>query len=540
MGKYCAVRNSNELLLWVSEEKSLPAPILLPSSPLSLLPPSLPHCLVSVNATGSVTMLTVEGECVQVIGEVVIGGRRTRRRQLQVLKSVICDVRGKECVVVMCGSGEVYVCALDDKGLTLAVTIELGAKAINKSMVAVCGESVIVAGSDGVVCVHDLSSTTSPLHPLTSTPLTPHSFITAVSSDHFAVVEPGCVVSLRDTTYGTCQASMETGLLSVTMVWCVCGHLVLFGGEGVRVCRVTGVEGVSLATVLGQRNTPPQEALLVTPGWVDPTEACSDWRSAVAAGDSEEVSRVHQLCDPRKTPTLDAVMSIFPSPLTLHSLSYSLLVRRLLSERQFWAHSALVELVKHGAVTGSVTGELVARALDHSDWALILLTLHCSQDVPEGMLVCLLQRTLKLPEEIESYGESLKRDDIMWATLALPYSDSLLQQPLSQMPLSAVLSLLQFLTPSVSVSSLCHQPPIPYTHLLDWLSITLDTHWTALALSPHARAIVKNYKHTTYHQMLFCENMSAVQNLLEAARNPRQRQPVERWKMRTERLDLAI
>ena len=127
MGKYCAVRNSNvsyivqctmyyyyihvhvrnthglyfpeafdsksvgydctnlkqELLLWVSEEKSLPAPILLPSSPLSLLPPSLPHCLVSVNATGSVTMLTVEGECVQVIGEVVIGGRRTRRRQLQ-------------------------------------------------------------------------------------------------------------------------------------------------------------------------------------------------------------------------------------------------------------------------------------------------------------------------------------------------------------------------------------------------------------------------------------------------------------------------
>jgi hypothetical protein len=293
MGKYCAVRNSNELLLWVSEEKSLPAPILLPSSPLSLLPPSLPHCLVSVNATGSVTMLTVEGECVQVIGEVVIGGRRTRRRQLQVLKSVICDVRGKECVVVMCGSGEVYVCALDDKGLTLAVTIELGAKAINKSMVAVCGESVIVAGSDGVVCVHDLSSTTSPLHPLTSTPLTPHSFITAVSSDHFAVVEPGCVVSLRDTTYGTCQASMETGLLSVTMVtltyfsviathqvvlvsqvWCVCGHLVLFGGEGVRVCRVTGVEGVSLATVLGQRNTPPQEALLVTPGWVDPTEVC--------------------------------------------------------------------------------------------------------------------------------------------------------------------------------------------------------------------------------------------------------------------------
>ena len=44
-----------------------------------------------------------------------------------------------------------------------------------------------------------------------------------------------------------------------------------------------------------------------------------------------------------------------------------------------------------------------------------------------------------MPEEIESYGESLKRDDIMWAILALPYNDSLLQLPLSQMPLSAVL-----------------------------------------------------------------------------------------------------
>ena len=46
----------------------------------------------------------------------------------RVLNSVICDVGGRECVVVVCGSGEVYVCALDEKGITLAATIELGAK----------------------------------------------------------------------------------------------------------------------------------------------------------------------------------------------------------------------------------------------------------------------------------------------------------------------------------------------------------------------------------------------------------------------------
>ena len=101
--------------------------------------------------------------------------------------------------------------------------------------------------------------------------------------------------------YGTCQASMETGLLSVTMVtpvlysvigavithfivpqaWCVCGHLVLCGGGGVRVCRVTGVERVSLATVLGRRTTPPQEALLVTPSWADPAQVGAGVRSVI-------------------------------------------------------------------------------------------------------------------------------------------------------------------------------------------------------------------------------------------------------------------
>lgn len=108
----------------------------------------------------------------------------------------------------------------------------------------------------------------------------------------------------------------------------------------------------------------------------------------------------------------------------------------------------------------------------------------------------------------------------MWAALGVPYNDSLLQQPLSQMPLSAVLvgppeplappptngavffqNFLQFLSPHISVSSLSSQPPVPYPLLLDWLAAILDSHWTALALSPQARQILKNFKHTTYHQV---------------------------------------
>lgn len=45
----------------------------------------------------------------------------------------------------------------------------------------------------------------------------------------------------------------------------------------------------------------------------------------------------------------------------------------------------------------------------------------------------------RLPEEVESYGERIRREEILWASLALPYSDSLLQLPLSHLPLTAVL-----------------------------------------------------------------------------------------------------
>lgn len=57
-------------------------------------------------------------------------------------------------------------------------------------------------------------------------------------------------------------------------VWCVSDHVMMCGSEGVRVCGVSGLGGTSLATVLGKATTPPQEAILVTPTWVTPTEVC--------------------------------------------------------------------------------------------------------------------------------------------------------------------------------------------------------------------------------------------------------------------------
>lgn len=70
-------------------------------------------------------------------------------------------------------------------------------------------------------------------------------------------------------------------------------------------------------------------------------------RSECNIGDAET-----GLCVYLQTPTLEAVMSVFPSSLKLHSLAYGMVVRRLIEERQFWAHAALMELVKCGSVAG--------------------------------------------------------------------------------------------------------------------------------------------------------------------------------------------
>ena len=150
-------------------------------------------------------------------------------------------------------------------------------------------------------------------------------------------------------------------------------------------CGVSGLGGASLATVLGKATTPPQEAILVTPTWVTPTEVCCHgnivkwtrhvtYRSVPIGGQRSPVAQMrwpvyvryvtpersgysighikYTVFGPVQTPTLQAVMTVFPSSLTLHSPAYQMVVRRLVRERQFWAHAALMELVKCGAVTG--------------------------------------------------------------------------------------------------------------------------------------------------------------------------------------------
>jgi hypothetical protein len=179
---------------------------------------------------------------------------------------------------------------------------------------------------------------------------------------------------------------------------------------------------------------------------------------------------------------------------------------------------------------------VVERALRQVDWALVVLTMDQSEGIPESSIVSLLHRALDLPESVE---EQFTRESILWRVLALPFSDSLLQPPLSLLPLSSVLSLLQFLTPHISVASLCHAPPLPYSRLLDWLAVLLDTHWPALSLSPSAKHLIHNFQHTTYHQMLFCENLATVENMLEAGKKPRVCQAQDQY-ITVERVKIKI
>ncbi len=44
-----------------------------------------------------------------------------------------------------------------------------------------------------------------------------------------------------------------------------------------------------------------------------------------------------------------------------------------------------------------------------------------------------------LPDEVESYGSAVKRKELLFELLSVPKNDSLLQQPLSQLPFPVVL-----------------------------------------------------------------------------------------------------
>ena len=85
------------------------------------------------------------------------------------------------------------------------------------SVCMVCVSSAS-SGAAGCICSLDLSNSPSTPHTLIPSLSPPPCLIAGVSSNYFAVLQPGGVVSLRDTKYGTNQASMETGLHSVATV----------------------------------------------------------------------------------------------------------------------------------------------------------------------------------------------------------------------------------------------------------------------------------------------------------------------------------
>lgn len=40
----------------------------------------------------------------------------------------MCEVGGRECVMVICGGGEVWLCDVDESGLTITATLQLSTK----------------------------------------------------------------------------------------------------------------------------------------------------------------------------------------------------------------------------------------------------------------------------------------------------------------------------------------------------------------------------------------------------------------------------
>ena len=178
---------------------------------------------------------------------------------------------------------------------------------------------------------------------------------------------------------------------------------------------------------------------------------------------------------------------------------------------------------------------------------LIIVVLEkCSDCVPEGTTVKLLEAALKLvpspslhcamfhllsfsfrlPCPVSVSDGGLSRDQLLVSLLSVPVNDGLLHLPLSQLPFNSVLVRLKNLgicrrtnlfTLQILLEWLCHRVDMSHllttpTHLssshqlsydcvLDWISVLVDVHFTELTLQPQARHMLSKLHGTIFKQV---------------------------------------
>lgn len=115
-------------------------------------------------------MISVEGGAARVLSDIMIGDQYMRSKQPQsvfppltgcdmsqnhccllyccrVVESVMCEVGGRESVMVICGGGEVWLCAVDESGLTTTPTLQLSTR-VRLYCIITIGEILTVIVTD--------------------------------------------------------------------------------------------------------------------------------------------------------------------------------------------------------------------------------------------------------------------------------------------------------------------------------------------------------------------------------------------------------
>lgn len=139
----------------------------------------------------------------------------------------------------------------------------------------------------------------------------------------------------------------------------------------------------------------------------------------------------------------------------------------------------------------------------------------------EDAVARLIVMAIDLPDELCCHGSVIKRDSILCQLLSQPYNDVLLQQPLSEVPFSHILLLLQFLNRYVTMEMLLSTspaPPVSYDVILKWVWLLVDVHFTQLALCGEARASLLSLQSRVCKQVVLLGRLSAVGSLCDAVK----------------------
>ncbi|KAJ8037087.1 Nucleolar protein 11 [Holothuria leucospilota] len=192
----------------------------------------------------------------------------------------------------------------------------------------------------------------------------------------------------------------------------------------------------------------------------------------------------------------------------------------------------LEAIIKQTKVAGSACPWFLSLILEKSDVDLTLVCLDYMQDLPEPFIVKCLELFLRLDEsklsslqlngssrEVTSMKDcpvSTKQACCINKILVCPFNTIFLLSSVKKVQFGSVLIFLKYLEYLMTSESYLDDQNPSEDMLIDWISVTLDAHFTQLILTPEARDVLTNLQKCVKQHAEFYREVNTINQLLQA------------------------